>query len=82
MLYKVVIRGELIADDSWSQHIENATGQDLQTGKCPDCGGIWVWWDAGYVSAHRKCTACGSMFDVMPGRNPAIRRARIKITYG
>lgn len=36
-----------------------------QEGPCPDCGGRWVWSEAGYMPGTRRC-ACGSLFSVRP----------------
>ena len=53
--YFVIIRGVPAKDDGWSENREGASWDELQRGKCPDCGGDWVWFEAGYVSGTRKC---------------------------
>lgn len=75
--FQVIIKGEMTDDDGWCQDVPGATWDDLQTGKCPDCGGTWVWAEAGNVPGTRECTDCGSQFSAMPGRKPTIRRERL-----
>lgn len=61
-----IIRGKLVAATPENTiEIPRPTGWDEnQTGECPDCGGVWVWFEAGNVPGTRKCLACGSYFSV------------------
>lgn len=52
--YKVRIKGKLTKDDGWREDRPN-NWDDNQQGVCPDCGGDWLWYEAGYVPGTRKC---------------------------
>ena len=44
---------------------------------CPDCGeGILCWAELGYAPWHRICNFCGSHWDLHPGTEGYIQRAR------
>lgn len=59
--------------DEWS---------NLQTGVCPDCGGTWVWAEAGQVPGTRICMQCGSKLNAQPtGRGKGIVKRQRIIDY-
>lgn len=66
--YIVRIGGEESEDDGWTGELPGAGWEFAQAGECPDCGGKWVWFEAGYVPGTRKCLNCGSMFSVQQAR--------------
>jgi len=44
---------------------------------CPDCdAGMLIWAEAGYVPWHRICNHCGSHWELHPGPDGYIQRAR------
>lgn len=56
--YSVTIKGETAEDDGLRVEIPVWADDwwgNLQVGRCPDCGGDWVWYEAGYVPGTRKC---------------------------
>lgn len=58
MTYLTQIKGERREDDGLRLEIPvdaDDFWKNLQSGTCPDCGGTWVWWEAGYVPGTRKC---------------------------
>jgi ribosomal protein S27AE len=66
-----IIRGEVAESDGYQVEVIPGGWEHLQTGTCPDCGGTWVWAEAGSVPGARKCTTCGSQFMAEPcGRTP------------
>ena len=57
------------APDDWKIKISctpHSEWDNLQTGTCPDCGGTWVWAEAGSVPGSRVCMQCGSQFNAQP----------------
>lgn len=75
-----LIRDQMAADDGWQAIIRPGGWEHLQEGRCPDCGGTWVWYEAGYVPGARKCRQCGSMFLAEPcGRGEdGVIRGRVR----
>lgn len=81
MGYCVVTRGERRADDGFRAEIlvdPDDWWKNLQSGECPDCGGTWVHWEAGYVPGTRRCVGQPTgyvtnptMSDPMPEFDPA-----------
>lgn len=66
--YTTVVKGESQPDDGLRVEIAvepRDWWSNLQDGDCPDCGGRWVWFEAGYVPGTRKCIECGSLFTVL-----------------
>jgi len=58
MEYLVRLKDEETEDDNLRVEIPldvDDFWRNLQSGTCPDCGGTWVWWEAGYVPGTRKC---------------------------
>ena len=43
---------------------------DVPLPACPDCGGVLVWAEAGYVPGTRACVNCGSLFSVQTVQEP------------
>ncbi len=50
-----IIRGERRPDDGLKVALPGAGWEYAQRGRCPDCGGIWLWSEAGYAPGTRKC---------------------------
>jgi uncharacterized protein (DUF983 family) len=79
MSHQVVIGDRYCRDDGLELTLDAPNGwDDCQAGACPDCGGEWVWYEAGYVPGTRRCNGCGSMFSVFPSENgrATMRRER------
>ena len=69
--YSVKIKGEFMDDDGLRVEIKTVPNDfwgNLQSGRCPDCGGEWIWHEAGNVPGTRKCHDCGSYFTVLGHR--------------
>jgi hypothetical protein len=70
MSYQVQIKGRLVEDDGFRE--SRPSGWDAnQTGTCPDCGGDWVWAEAGHVPGTRQCMGmpvAGVTSDVIGGK--------------
>lgn len=65
--YTVIRRGAETEDDGYRIVVLAPDGwADLQTGICPDCGGQWVWAEAGRVPGARECQQCGSVLLASP----------------
>ena len=54
---------------------------DVPLPACPDCGGVVVWSEAGYVPGTRECTGCGSLFSVQTERVPDPPAEPVKFGY-
>jgi predicted RNA-binding Zn-ribbon protein involved in translation (DUF1610 family) len=75
--YLVRIGCAYVADDGLLLDLPGSSWDQAQTGTCPDCGGTWVWAEAGNVPGTRECTSCGSQFSVRTSTRPwHLRRER------
>jgi hypothetical protein len=76
--YKVIIKGKVVRDDGFRQDLPGSSWDLAQEGTCPDCGGTWVWAEAGNVPGTRECTECRSQFSVQQRTQPwHLRRERL-----
>ena len=76
-MYQVRIAHQYTDDDGFRADLPGSDWSVAQTGTCPDCGGTWVWAEAGNVPGTRECTSCGSQFSVQTSTRPwHLRRER------
>jgi hypothetical protein len=76
--YSVIIKGATTKDDGWEEPLPGNAWEHSQEGKCPDCGGKWVWAEAGNVPGTRECQDCHSLFSVQAHMSAwYLRRERI-----
>ena len=69
MNHTVKIQGRTAQDDGLEVDLPGIGWEYAQEGTCPDCGGQWVWFEAGFVPGTRKCLDCDSFFSVQGDAN-------------
>jgi len=80
MQHSTIIEGRPATDDGWTwstNHPRDRAWWEIELPPCPDCGGILIWWEAGYIPGTRRCLDCASLFEVTSdGERFIVRRAR------
>jgi len=77
--YDVRIGESYTSDDGYEDTVPAPDGWgDIQVGDCPDCGGQWVWAEAGLVPGARECTQCGSRFSAEPLADGTAKITRLR----
>lgn len=66
--WATIVTGEEAEPDDFAQDFgEVAEGRawwEVPLPPCPDCGGVLVWAEGGFVPGTRRCPSCGSLFSV------------------